>query len=133
MKTLIAALAVAALAGCAASTPHDARNLGPERQVVFQLADDYQTVYRRLVDVERRCFQTNLITASQIVNADLYPDTRSAEISVGLYGIATSIYQVIDLQGTDAGTTVTATFPLGNPQAWGEKVRGWAEGSRQAC
>lgn len=133
MKILVSVIAIAALAGCAASTPQDARRLGAERQVVFHLGDDYQTVYRRLVDVERRCFQTNLITASQIVNADLYPDTRSAEISVGMYGIATAIYQVIDLQGTDAGTTVTATFPLGNPQAWGDKVKGWAEGSRQAC
>lgn len=132
MKKPMAALLAALLAGCAASTPQEAREMAG-RTVVFTLDEDYQSVYRRLVDVERRCFQTNLITASQMVNADLFPDTRTATISVGMYGIAQAIYQVIDLSGMESGTRVTAAFPVGNLEAWGDKVRGWATGTRSAC
>jgi hypothetical protein len=134
MNTAMFAIIAATLAGCASSSPEDARNLGPDRKYSFDVAVDYQTVYRRIVDIARSCYQANLITASQIVNSDLYPGTRSGTISVGMYGISTAIYQVIDIQGDDAGTTkVTAIFPVGPIQKRGENVKAWATGSGKAC
>lgn len=133
MKTLIALATLALLTGCAASTPDEARSMGDDRRVVFTVPDGYQAVYRRMVEIQRRCYQANLITASMIVNADLYPDTRSGQITVGLYGIAVQIHQVIDIQGLDDGTRVTAIFPLGNVRKQGERVNGWANGTRTDC
>lgn len=122
----------ALLAGCAAATPQEAREL-EGRTVHITVADDYQSVYRRIVDVERRCFQTNLITASQIVNSDLYTDTRTASISVGIYGMSAAIYQVIDIAAEADATHITASFPLGDLEQWRDRISGWADGTRTAC
>lgn len=133
-KTIIAAFSIIAiLSGCASSTPEEARALGPERQYQFSVSDDYQVVYRRIVDASRKCHQANLLTATMMVNSDLYPDTRTGTISVGLYGVTTAIYQVIDVRGTDTGTTVHAAFPIGPVSAFGDRLKAWATGGHQEC
>lgn len=134
MKNLLPILLAAMLTACAASTPQQAREMGPERRYTFEVDADYQTVYRRIVDVARSCYQGNLITANMVVNADLYPDTKRGAISVGLHGIATSIYQVIDVHGIDAThAEVVAIFPMGPVEKQGRKVRAWASGSGTEC
>lgn len=134
MKTLLPVLLTCLLTACAATTPQEARNMGPEHRYAFRVDADYQTVYRRILEVERNCYQGNMITASMIVNADLYPDTKSGTISVGMYGIATSIYQVIDVRGIDAARSeVSAVFPVGSAERWGKKLESWATGGSTQC
>lgn len=124
-----------ALAGCAASTPQEARNMGPDRQYRFEVAADYQTAYRRILETARACYQTNLITASQIVSGDLYPDTKTGTITVGLYGaLGPALYQIIDVHGLDpARSEVIATFPLGPVEKHGAKVKAWATSTGADC
>lgn len=135
MKTAILAISAALVAGCAASTPQQARDMGPDRRYMFQVDVDYQTTYRRILETARMCHQTSLITASQIVSGDLYPDTKSGTVTVGMYGaLGPLLYQVIDVRGIDgARTEVTATFPMGSVAKMGEKVRGWAEATSDGC
>lgn len=134
MKALLPISLIAILSACAAATPQEARNLGPEHRYSFEVAADYQTVYRRIVEVERDCYQGNMLTASMVVNADLYPDTRSGTISVGMYGMATSIYQVIDVRAIDSDhSEVRAVFPTGSAEGWGKKVEAWANGTAKNC
>lgn len=135
MAKLILLLTLAILTGCVAGTPQQARLLGPEKRYSMQIDENYQTVYRRIVDVARTCYQVNLVTASQIVNADLYSDTRTATISVGMYGaLGPQLYQLIDLKAIDdTHTTIDAVYPLGRPDLWGQKLRGWAAGTSAAC
>ena len=134
MKQIIAALAAAVLAGCAASTPQEARDMGPERRYAFDVDADYQTVYRRVVGVARQCYQGSLITANMVVNSDLYPDLRRGEVSVGMYGAMQQVYQVIDIEArADGGTAVHAVYPLGPIDTQGAKLREWATGSGSRC
>lgn len=131
-NTIIAALTVF-LTGCAASTPQEARDMGPERHYRFTVDQDYQAVYRRLLEAERTCFQGGaLITASMIANGELYPDTRSAEITVGLYGIVAMINQVVSIKGSDGRTEVDAIITAGNVNRLGDKIKAWASGSATA-
>lgn len=125
----------ATITGCASSTPQGARNLGPDRQYRFEVATDYQTAYRRIVETARACYQTNLITASQIVSGDLYPDTKTGTITVGMYGaLGPALYQIIDVRGLDQSRTeVIATFPLGPVEKHGAKVKAWATDTGADC
>lgn len=135
MNTIAIASLAVLLSACAAGTPQQARDMGPERRYVFQVDADYQTAYRRILEAARPCYQANLITASQIVDGDLYPDTKSGTVTVGMVGgLGTSIYQVIDVRGLDGSRSeVTATFPSGPVDKMGSKVRAWAEGTSSAC
>lgn len=135
MKTITIASLAVLLTACAAGTPQEAREMGPDRRYTFQVDADYQTVYRRILEAARPCYQTNLLTASMIVDGDLYPDARSGTVTVGMYGaLGPSLYQVIDVRGLDgARSEVTAIFPVGPVDKRGEKVRGWAEAVATAC
>lgn len=135
MKTIAIASLAVLLSACAAGTPQQARDMGPERRVVFEVEADYQTAYRRILEAARTCHQTNLITASQIVDGDLYPDSRTGTVTVGLYGaLGPTIYQVIDVRGIDGGRSeVSAVFPVGPVEKLGGKVRAWATAAGTGC
>lgn len=135
MKPIAIASLAVLLSACAAGTPQQAREMGTERRYVFQVDLDYQTTYRRILEAARPCYQTNMITASMIVDGDLYPDTRSGTVTVGLYGaLGPSLYQVIDVHGLDgARSEVTAIFPIGPVEMRGIKVKGWAEATSNEC
>lgn len=133
MKTLIL-IAAGALTGCAASTPQEARNMEPARQYRFEVGADYHTAYRRILDAARNCYQGQVFTATMLVNGDLYPDIKSGTVTVGMYGIASSLYQIIDVRGIDTSRTeVIATFPLGPVEKRGGKVKAWASGTETEC
>lgn len=135
MKKLIGILVASLVAGCAASTPEAARQMGPERSYTFQVDVDYQTAYRRILEAERKCNQYPIGTAMQMVNGDLYPDTKSGTITVGLYGaLGPSIYQVIDVRALHGSKSeVIGTFPMGPVEKQGAKIKAWATGGNSEC
>lgn len=136
MKRLIWILAATGLiAGCAANTPDAARQMGPERRYAFQANADYQTVYRRILETARKCHQGSVGTAMQMVSGDLYSDTKTGTVTVGMYGaLGPSIYQVIDVKALDDGKAqVVATFPMGPVERLGSKVKAWATRDNAGC
>lgn len=135
MKILTWILAAGLVAGCAASSPDAARQMGPARQYIFQADVGYQTAYRRILETARKCHQGSVGTAMQMVSGDLYPDTKSGTITIGMYGaLGPSIYQVIDVKGLDgAKSEVVATFPMGPVEKLGSKVKAWAASDNAEC
>lgn len=135
MKNIATASLAVLLAACAATTPQQLRAMGAENHISFEVEDDYQTIYRRLLEVERACYQVGMISATQIVNGDLYPDNRSGTITIGLYGaLGPSIYQVVDIRGMDgARTLVDAAIPRKPNDILIRKLKSWAEGTSTEC
>lgn len=136
MKSLTSILAAAIIiTGCAASTPDEARQIGPERRYAFQANADYQTVYRRILETARKCHQGSVGTAMQMVSGDLYPDTKTGTITVGMYGaLGPSIYQVIDVKAVGAEKAeVVASFPMGPVERLGSKLKVWATLENSEC
>ena len=130
MKTIIAILAVVALAGCTTyATPAEVRSLAPETKFSFEVDAPYETVYRRIAETARACYQANMLTANQIVNADIYPESRSGSISAGMYGIAAQVYWVIDIHSIDNRTRVDGSVALGKPAPLRDKINAWAIGT----
>lgn len=135
MKKQTLLFMTAILTACAASTPQDARDMGADRRYVFEVGADYQTAYRRILETARNCYQGWVLTATMTVNGDLFPDTHSGTITVGLYGgLGASLYQVIDVRGLDGTRTqITAAFPMGPVEKQGLKVKAWANATGAAC
>jgi len=95
----------------------------------------YQQVYRTVLTNARRCWQTGMITATMIVNGDLFTDTRSGEISVTLYGgLGPSTYLAFDVRAlSDTQTQVTSYAGLSSWAGATELPRRWLLEGWQSC
>lgn len=129
------ALAGAALAGCAPTTAAGVRALGPERAYVFEAPENYQAVYRKVLERSRTCFQVGALTAQMVVQGDLYHDIRSGTITVALHGgLGIDTYQVIDITAIDAASTkVVGHFALGQIERSGAILKEWVLENSAEC
>src|SRR3990172_2414470 len=123
------------LYGCAPSTAAGVRAMGPERQFVFIAPENYQPVYRKVLDQARKCFQMGLITAQQVVQGDLYHDTRSGTITVALHGaLGVDTYQVIDVSAIDDNKTrVIGHYSIGPVDKYGQILKEWVLENSTEC
>lgn len=118
---------LALLAGCAPATMQGVRDLGPDKAYQFDVAQNYQQVYRTVLDQARKCHQAGMITAQMVVQGDLYHDTKSGTVSVALHGgLGVDTYQVIDMQAKgESVTSVKAHYSLGSVQKQGDLLKRW--------
>ena len=132
--TVIVAFA-APLSGCAPSTAAGVREMGPERRYAFIAAQDYQSVYRKILEQARKCYQTGMITAQMVVQGDLYHDTRSGTVTVALHGgLGVDTYQVIDVSAIDESQTrVVGHYSLGPVEKYGEALKEWVLEDSREC
>ena len=135
MKTIAIAVLAVLLSACAATTPQQARDMGPEHRHIFEVNEDYQSVYQRILENSRHCQSGWLITATAQVTGDLYPNTRSATITAGIYGaFGPSLIDVIDIHGLEEHRTeVTVIFPVGNAKNLGKTIETWARTNGASC
>ena len=93
MKLSLAAFALCVLAACAPAT--QVLQVDPTGRVAFEIQQNYQPVYRKVLERARACHQA----AGTLVEGDLYTDLRSGKISVA----------VLTLFGFDTPMTVELT------------------------
>ncbi len=128
-------LLFASLSGCAPSTAGGVREMGPTRQFIFVAPENYQPLYRKVLDQERKCYQTGMITAQMVVQGDLYHDTKSAIITVALHGgFGVDTYQVIDIIAIDEKQTkIVAHYSLGPVEKYGQILKEWVLENSNEC
>lgn len=109
--------------------------MGDKRQVAFTAPENYQAVYRKVLDQSRKCWQSSGIAAQLMVQGDLFDDIRSGTVTVamhGMYGVDT--YQVIDITAIDdAQTKVVAHYALGSVEGYGRTLKGWVLQDETGC
>jgi hypothetical protein len=82
IRTLMAiAILLAPLEGCS-RTLQELRATG--EVVQFETNEPYQSVYRKIIDQARECYQFGLSTAHLAVQGDLYTDMKSGTVTVVL-------------------------------------------------
>lgn len=123
------------LSGCAPSTAMGVRKMGQERQYVFVAPENYQPVYRKILEQERKCYQTGLITAQMIVQGDLFQDTKSGTVTVALHGaLGVDTYQVIDISAIDEKQTkIVGYYSLGPVAKYGQALKEWVLEDSTEC
>jgi len=131
----IAGLLTVLLSGCAPSTAAGVREMGPERSYVFVAPENYQPVYRKILEQARKCYQTGMITAQMVVQGDLYHDTKSGTVTVALHGgLGVDTYQVIDVSAIDERQTrVIGHYSLGPVEKYGQALREWVLEDSKEC
>ena len=104
MKSWRLVLLVAVLAGCAPMSAQGIRESGQKQS--FTVSANYQAVYRTLTDEMRRCMQTGMITATVIIQADLFTDIRKGVITPTMHGGlgATPLF-VVDVVGLEGDSS----------------------------
>lgn len=125
----------AVLPACAPSTAGGVRAMGPARQVSFVAPENYQAVYRKVLEQERKCYQGGMITAQMVVQGDLYHDTKSGTVTVALHGAAgVDTYQVIDITAIDDNRTrVVGHYALGPVDQYGKTLKAWVIDNSVEC
>lgn len=125
----------ALLSGCAPSTAGGVREMGPTRQYAFVAPENYQPVYRKVLDQARKCYQTGMITAQMVVQGDLFHDSKSGVITVALHGgLGVDTYQVIDLNAIDEKQTkIVGHYSLGPVETYGRILKEWVLENSNEC
>lgn len=128
-------LLVALVTGCAPATFGELRKKPGGGEASFQATQNYASVYRTILTNARKCYQGGAITAQLIVQGDLYPDTKSGEITVALHGgLGVDTYLGIDIKAIDDGnTTVKMYSALSSWSGSMKTIQAWVEGKSTAC
>lgn len=109
--------------------------MGSTRQVSFSAPENYQPVYRKVLEQARKCWQTGAITAQMVVQGDMYHDTRSGTITVALHGgFGVDTYQVIDISAIDEqNTKIVGHYSLGPVDQYGRILKQWVLDHSREC
>lgn len=135
MKKILIFAVLVALVGCTPATQEGVRALSPDRSVVFVANDNYQAVYRRILEQERKCYQVGMATGQLIAQGDIYTDIKSGAISLTSYsGLGVNIIQLIDVSFINENTTkIIARYPVGNIDDHVKILRAWVVDGDTGC
>lgn len=132
-KLLLMVVAALALSGC---LPASKEALKGEAggALSFEVPAGYQAVYRHLVPMMRQCMEWAWIGDNTGVRADLFTDTRKAEISVEganmLLGKRVELVVEIDAVSETASRVTVYQPGLREIPAYFKR---WADGSLKTC
>ncbi len=133
--SLITSIAVLlAIAGCAPATMQGLR-ANPGGHIRFEVAKNYQGVYRTILANSRRCYQGGMITAQVIVQGDLFTDTKTAEITTALHGgLGVDTYIGVDIKAlNEEKTEVRVFYALSSWQGQARAAKAWVERDATDC
>ena len=134
-SVLIAFIAVFTLEGCTPNTAGGVRALEATKKSTFIADENYQAVYRKILDMTRKCSEGGMITAQMIVKNDLYTDIQSGNISVELHGgLGVSVYTVTDVKAiAENKTEVTNHFASAGWMNRAPIIKKWALENYKEC
>ena len=123
-----------AIVACAPATIEGLRNNHANRYT-FQVNENYQPVYRKILSAARKCYQTGLITAQMVVQGDLYHDIRKGNVTVALHGgLGVDTHMAIDISSLDHEKTEIVVFnAISTWNSAAQAVREWVEENSIAC
>jgi hypothetical protein len=134
-RTIISIFIFVIISACTPSTAGGVRALDASKQRSFDVEQNYQKVYRTLLEQMRYCDQANMLTANMQIDGDLYNDIKTGTISQTLVGIGyTNVYQVIDVKEiSELNSNVKIFVSLGNPDIYANRIKGWIIDNKKDC
>ena len=123
-----------ALAGCAPATLQGLREK-PAGQASFEVRQNYQRVYRTVINNARRCWQTGMVTAQVVVQGDLYTDIRTAEITVALHGaVGVDTHLGIDIKAIEEDRTeIRVYYAMSGGARSAKAIERWVKDGATEC
>lgn len=123
------------IAACTPITAEMVREAPPEKRFSFIANENYQPVYRKVLEQIRKCYEMSAGSLSTKAQADLYSDIRTGTISVAAYGgFALMTTMVIDIVAIDDGrTTVSGAYHYDAYTRVPIDIRAWALDNSKEC
>ncbi len=122
------------LVGCAPNSVRELRN-NYTTQSIFTVDQNYQQVYRTVLNQTRECHETGMITAQMVVKGDLYHDIKEGNVSVSLIGgFGVDTHLAIDIKALDDASSKVIVFNA--LQSWdkaGKAVKDWVLNNSTEC
>lgn len=136
MKHILAIAIIATLAGCMTTTDAELRVNSAGKEFTFIAPQNYQVVYRKILDQTRKCSRISFILGGHTaVEGDLYSDLRAGTVSVGssrLEGYDTGT--VIDIAAIDEQQSKVTTYAKFDTKSWtGKRVKAWVIDNATEC
>lgn len=134
MRASVAAILLVMLAGCAPATVQGLREQHAGK-LVFEVEENYQSVYRKVITPARNCWQAGLITAQMVVQGEMYTDIRQGNVTVALHGgFGIDTYLTIDVAAlSDSKTRVTTYYAFENSTGSAKAVEFWVKQNSTEC
>lgn len=124
-------LVVLVLTACA-STSGDLRSSGARYD--FPVSRGYQQTYRAISEELRRCMQFGAITATYVVQSELYTDIRKGVITQTLQGgFGVDVLAVIEVVGVEDTASDVTVFVKRDSPGFVDKLKAVAVDVRQFC
>ncbi len=123
-----------ALAACAPGTMQELQNHPIEKRS-FEIEQNYQPVYRAILNQARRCFHGGYPGERLYVSGDLYYDVKTGHVSVERHsanGVEIYLAAEITAQG-EARSKVDVLVGLNLWEGLATDVEGWARQTSKRC
>ena len=134
MKTIVSMFAALSVVACAPATIEGLRD-DHASSYTFEIDENYQPVYRKILSTARKCYQTGMITAQMVVQGDLYHDIRMGNVTVALHGgFGVDTHMTIDISALDDERTQVVVFnAISTWDSAARAVREWVEDNSTEC
>lgn len=135
MKTVIFTLLFISLSACTPNTAGGVRSSQSSKIITFLFDENYQPVYRKILEQSRKCNETGMITAQLLVKNDLYTDIKQGTISVELHGaLGVNVYQVIDVKYLEENKTeVKVYYAMASHSRHANTIPKWVTENYKEC
>jgi len=135
MKILYIALIPLLFTACTPHTIGGVRELGPSKSASFEAPENYQRLYKKILEQTQQCSDGWMITAQMVTEGNLDPDNKTGTVAVSLRGgLGTNYYQVIDIKEIGENKSkVTAFYSVGSPEGHSKLLKKWALDDYRKC
>lgn len=134
LHSAIQFLSLIMLSGCAPATVQGLREQHAGH-LTFEVGENYQSVYRKIITPAKNCWQTGLITAQMVVQGDLYTDIRQGNVTVALHGgFGVDTYLTVDVVAlSDSKTRITVYYVFENQNKQAKTIERWVKQNSTDC
>ena len=132
---LLGGIFLLSLSGCVSSTAGSVRKMGPEYQFSFIAQENYQSVYRKILEQMRECYSGQIMSTRSTVQGDIFLDTKSGTIMGSTHNnISGGVHQVIDITAlNEQKTSVVAYYSRGTVENRGLALKEWVLENSKEC
>jgi len=134
MKIIVTICITLFIVACAPATIEGLRK-NHANSYTFEVNENYQPVYRKILSVARKCYQGGMLTAQMMVQGDLYHDIKSGNVTIALHGgLGVDTHITIDVSALKKEKTKIVVFnAISTWNSAAQAVREWAEESSTEC
>ena len=135
MRKYIIAFIPMLLAACTPHTIGGVRDLGPSKSATFEAPENYQILYKKILEQTKQCSDGWMVTAQMVTEGNLDTENKTGTVAQSLRGgLGTNYYQVIDIKEIDEHKSkITAFYSIGSPEGHSKLLKKWMLDNYKNC